>query len=226
MNYNDFTQNGVYKITNLVNGKIYIGSSADKGGFKERWRKRYNKYFTNAINKYGSNNFKYEILEICEPKYCLAYEQIYLDYYKPFISRGNGYNIYKIAGSPLGVKRSIETRLKYSIAKRLPRRPFSEEHRKNISIGQKGSIRGPLSREHKEKLRKSNRGQKRSPQFCAQNGKWQIRAVERIDIFTGEIKEYDSMILVNLDGFDNSTVSKCCRGLRSSHKKYYWNFIE
>jgi hypothetical protein len=28
---------GVYKITNIVNNKIYIGSTGSKGGFKKRW---------------------------------------------------------------------------------------------------------------------------------------------------------------------------------------------
>lgn len=28
---------GVYKITNIINNKIYIGSTANKQGFKKRW---------------------------------------------------------------------------------------------------------------------------------------------------------------------------------------------
>lgn len=51
----------IYKITNLINGKIYIGKD-------ESDRLNYfgsGKIIKSAINKYGLANFKKEILEIC-----------------------------------------------------------------------------------------------------------------------------------------------------------------
>lgn len=60
---------GIYKITCLVNNKSYIGQSTS---IKRRWatHKRelasgihYNRYLQNAYNKYGKDNFTYEILE-------------------------------------------------------------------------------------------------------------------------------------------------------------------
>ena len=64
---------GVYLITNLINGKRYVGSSVDMG-------KRVGQHFTtaarkyNGINefytdicKYGRNSFKCELLEECSP---------------------------------------------------------------------------------------------------------------------------------------------------------------
>lgn len=51
----------VYKHTS-PSDKVYIGITTNP---KKRWRKSnysYNKHFTNAINKYGWNNFKHEIL--------------------------------------------------------------------------------------------------------------------------------------------------------------------
>ena len=76
---------GVYKITNSVNNKYYIGSSCD---IKNRIRKHFellkrNKhhsvYLQNAYNKYGRNSFTYEILELCEKNNSLIIEQRYLD---------------------------------------------------------------------------------------------------------------------------------------------------
>lgn len=54
----------VYQITNLVNGKVYIGQTND---IHRRWQehkhdKRKNKPIHNAIQKYGQDNFKIDIL--------------------------------------------------------------------------------------------------------------------------------------------------------------------
>lgn len=76
---------GIYKITNIVNKKFYIGSSID---IIERWRvhrrdlrkgTKNNKKFQRAWNKYKEVNFKFEIIEICEIKDLFKREQYYLD---------------------------------------------------------------------------------------------------------------------------------------------------
>jgi len=38
---NDLDKNGVYKITNTINGKIYIGSTFCEGGFKWKYKEDY-----------------------------------------------------------------------------------------------------------------------------------------------------------------------------------------
>lgn len=61
---------GVYKITNTVDGKVYIGSTAV--GMKARWSNHlsslrkgthYNRRLQNAWSKYGENAFTFEIVE-------------------------------------------------------------------------------------------------------------------------------------------------------------------
>jgi hypothetical protein len=54
--------------------------------------------------KYGISKFKLEILVYCSKKKCIKLEQKYINLLKP------EYNILKVAGSPLGVIRSEETR--------------------------------------------------------------------------------------------------------------------
>ena len=56
---------GIYKITNKINGKIYIGQSNDiKRRFLEHTY-RDKLPIDIAIKKYGKENFSFEILEEC-----------------------------------------------------------------------------------------------------------------------------------------------------------------
>ena len=88
---------GVYKITNLVNGKFYIGSSKNimkrfkehKSDLNEQMHD--NLHLQNAWNQYGEGNFKFEIIEECEPSMQFEREQFYLNAFNPF--EDNGYNI-------------------------------------------------------------------------------------------------------------------------------------
>lgn len=88
---------GVYKITNMINDKFYIGSS---NNINNRWRQHKgalnegthgNPYLQNAWNKYGGENFQFEILEECAPEMQFEREQFYLNTLCPFDD--NGYNI-------------------------------------------------------------------------------------------------------------------------------------
>ena len=67
---------GIYKIENLINGKVYIGQSVN---IKERWnehklinsrtskealkKQKYPLYL--ALEKYGLDNFSFEVIEEC-----------------------------------------------------------------------------------------------------------------------------------------------------------------
>jgi len=77
----------VYKITCLINNKIYIGQTID---YKDRIRhhksklKRNcndNKYLQEDYNKYGLNNFTFEILEECKEENLLERETYWINYY-------------------------------------------------------------------------------------------------------------------------------------------------
>lgn len=80
---------GIYIITNIVNGKRYIGSS--KNIRKRLWKhrsllrhnKHENKHFQNAWNKYGEDKFVYSVLEQCTIDVLLDKEQYYIDTLKP-----------------------------------------------------------------------------------------------------------------------------------------------
>ena len=89
----------LYKITNLINGKIYIGQTIHP---EKRWwehcnraKLQYDKYPIHlAIHKYGKENFKFEILEWTDD-----YDNRERELIKKFDSLSpNGYNI--IEGGP------------------------------------------------------------------------------------------------------------------------------
>lgn len=59
---------GIYKITNKVNGKIYIGQSINLNR-RISEHKRYkdpNQIIDQAIKKYGKDNFTFDIIEECQ----------------------------------------------------------------------------------------------------------------------------------------------------------------
>lgn len=90
-------KSGIYCISNLINGKKYVGSSVD---LQRRFKQYLNikhleicKYMPicRALLKYGYPNFKFEILKYCSPAQRIKWEQFYLDLLKP------SYNILQIA---------------------------------------------------------------------------------------------------------------------------------
>ncbi len=93
-------KSGIYKITNKITGKFYIGSTKD---IDKRWydHKRElqlnihkNPKLQHSWNFYGEDKFEFLILEEIEPDQIKLFEreQYYLDTFKPHM-RGIGYNI-------------------------------------------------------------------------------------------------------------------------------------
>lgn len=106
-------KSGIYKWTNKINGKFYVGSAVNlterlRGYFTpERLNKillKSKSLISNSLLKYGYDNFSLDILEYCEPSLLLEREQYYLDLLNP------KYNICKKAGSTFGKKHSLKTK--------------------------------------------------------------------------------------------------------------------
>lgn len=87
----------IYKATNLINDKIYIGlttkSLEHRISVHKKDSKRLNTYFYQAIRKYGFENFKWEVvdtaitMEELEEK-----ERYYIKLYGSFDNKEIGYN--------------------------------------------------------------------------------------------------------------------------------------
>lgn len=81
----------IYKITNLINGKTYIGQSKNpERRFREHSLNLKNSVISTAINKYGKDNFSLEIIERNINNYNER-EAYWIQYYNSF-NRDFGYN--------------------------------------------------------------------------------------------------------------------------------------
>jgi group I intron endonuclease len=123
---------GVYKITNTVDGKVYIGSTATD--MDTRWTthrsalrggKHYNAHLQRAWNKYGESAFTFEVVETGADKKDVREKEL------SWISRFFGKNCYnatrQIAGRPATrPPKEKKPKLKLWINERLS---FPESHR-------------------------------------------------------------------------------------------------
>jgi len=116
---------GIYKITNLINNKSYIGKSLD---IEHRFREhkagiRSNIHLQNSIKKYGIENFDFSIIEECDRDECSLRERYWIEFYDSFRSGYNsttggenepGWHLSEDSKDKLRVKKSEETKRKMS----------------------------------------------------------------------------------------------------------------
>lgn len=117
-NLGDLNLKGVYQIKNVLNNKIYIGST--RVSFKERLKSHLkllrrgvhaNSYLQEDWNQFGEDNFQFSIIELLEEGgKILDREQFYLENTK-CLNRDFGYNIDPEVHRAI---RSKETNLKIS----------------------------------------------------------------------------------------------------------------
>lgn len=79
----------IYKITNLINNKVYIGMTTRM--VETRWKEhlRGTQLIDNAIAEYGQDNFQIETIEECSEEEIDNREIYWINYYNSFT---NGYN--------------------------------------------------------------------------------------------------------------------------------------
>lgn len=140
----------IYKVENLINGKIYIGKTIRT--LNERKLEHINRmshrksYFHNALKKYGPSAFRWQIVEKDKDELELnVLEQHYIQYYKT--KYPNGYNLTSGGEGVIG----------YVMTRR---------HRENLSksmMGEKNHRFGkPLSKKHKRKISEANKGKSKN----------------------------------------------------------------
>lgn len=178
---------GIYKIENTINGKMYIGSACilkrriSKHKTELKTHTHCNQKLQRAWDKYGDQAFIFSVIEFVQDKnYLIQREQYWID---TLDSVSVGYNIASIAGSCLGIKKSLEVIEKTAAAHRGMKRgdatrlrikearakqpPMSEDGRKRISAALR--LRQPISDETRKKLSIANKGRIATPEAVEKN---------------------------------------------------------
>ena len=143
---------GIYKITNLVNGKVYIGASRN---IEKRWsnhKKRVNSPIHSDLEALGEENFKFEVLLECPETMLAQWERDMICLYdaddpeKGYNSRDDRpYNL-KMSEVLKGRKLSDETR-----------RKLSEAHKE---VRSKGFTGCKHTEESKHRMSEAHKGQR------------------------------------------------------------------
>ena len=211
----------VYMHTNLINNKKYIGITrleVEKRFLKGRGYKG-NIYFYNAIQKYGWDNFKHEVL-LCNltKEQAEMFEIELIKYYKA-TNPEFGYNI--DAGGSVGS-------------------PLSESAKRKISLKNKGRIRTKEEREkhrqihlgmhHTDEIRRkiSNTMKEKRLNVGESNPMFGTRAVNAKKILCTNTNEVFNSIMEASKklGLDFRLVSAVCRGKRQHTGGFNFKYYE
>lgn len=195
---------GIYTLE--INNKFYVGSS---NNLKHRFivhrshlirNIHCNKYLQRSYNKY--KNFKFEILEICNEEFLLTQEQYWINMLGT-LNKNFGYNLSPIAGTTRGIKYSQEIRNKMSNSKKGKR--FTENHKKNIGLSNKGRIVTQITR---EKISNTLSGRKLSEERI-------LKACKEVHQYSDNnfIKKYKSVKQASIElNIDKSDIANCANG--------------
>ena len=149
----------IYKITNVLNGKSYIGFSQD---YLRRWKQHTNDYkrvdrqLYSAFKKYGIENFTFDLLyQSLDRKHTLVeMEPLFIE---EFDSMRNGYN-----ANPGGYNTNTEELRKRSSLRMKKDNPMTRI-RSNSGSFKKGNVPN-ITKERNEKIRQGKLGEN-NPNF-------------------------------------------------------------
>lgn len=223
----------VYKHT-APNGKSYIGMTCQTLERRARNGRGYVgcDAFWRAIEKYGWENFKHEVLaanlsydEACDK------EQFFIREHKSLTTE-NGYNLEN--GGQAACKTSEETRRKIS-ASLTGRKgtPHTEESKRKISEARRGKKSFPRSDEYRRKLSAALTGRVFTPEHRAnirrgkigrKLGKDNPRARSVLCVETGTIFE-TVKDAGEFTGGSSKNIISCCRGRLKTSGGYHWMYV-
>ena len=226
--------------------KQYVGQTICKD-VERRWSqhrkcdgKTIGRYLLAAYNKYGIENFKFQIICICFDEDCNKFEEEYVNKFNTLVP--NGYNLR--AGGMNSKQHPESIRLRVEKNKGRKYGPLSENTKKKLSDGRLGN-KNPnfgkkITKERQTKLseRMKKIWQKRredntfeshvSSNFIKGNISVNRKKVGKYDDSGNLLIEYESTIEAGLQtGILHSTIAKVCRGVKYYKKAggFVWKFI-
>lgn len=239
----------VYKIENIVNGKLYVGCTSRTLSDRMsehltvlRNKTHSNPHLQHAFTKYGEENFEFSVLAECEEKDLADMERFYYEKYP----RNRLYNCkvpdYNVFGGRLSdeVKEKIrKTMLQVAPFKGRKhtaetKRKMSENRRgeKSHMYGLTGKDHPSYGVKHTEETRRLWSEQRRgenNPNYGKRGAEMpQARAVIQIDIDTGQVVGSfdcikDAAIAV---GGHASNIGRACSKIYKTSSGFRWEYLE
>ena len=204
----------IYKITNKITGKCYIGQTIQS--LQRRWYKHCHDNrcpaLRDAIKKYGQDNFTIEVIDTATTIDELNEKEIYwISFYNSLVP--NGYNL-QTGGKNSRCAES--TKKKLSELNRGENHPLWGTHRSQavrdaVSNARKGI---KFTDEHRKHLSESHKGVVNE---CLLK---KVKCVETGQIFNS-IKEAKAFC-----GNNNIHIGEVCRGKRATAGGYHWQYYE
>lgn len=162
---------GIYKITNLINNKVYIGQSVNikkriaDHKYELNANHHCNSHLQNSYNKYRKDAFEFNIICECEESELDELECYYIKYYDS-TNRLNGYN--KESGGSLNKHISEETRQNMRENRQGEKaHMFGKKHSEETKAKMRQIALGRvLSEEHKKKLSDAHKGKNAKQFYC------------------------------------------------------------
>ena len=156
------------------------------------------RHLQNAFNLYGKDSFEFCILEyVTDTHQLVTRETWWINKLKP------EYNVIREGIlNHLGIKRSIDTRLKIS-------RALMGRH---------------VDETTKQKLRKINMGKKQSPLTIERKRLANFKPIIQTTLNGEFVKEWKSATEAECDGYDRRCIYRCLWNKRPQHKGYCWKY--
>lgn len=141
----------IYKITNLINNKIYIGQKVNLSKFNNYWG--LGNYIKRSIKKYGKENFKKEILEYTYSKQELDELEVYYIWEFNSNNKEIGYNQTIGNESKYGCCHSDDTKnkIKFKTKERLKNKENHWHYKKGTSPEIMEKIKKGIKNFHEKK---------------------------------------------------------------------------
>ena len=187
----------IYKITNINNGKIYIGRTVRKP--EKRWQEHCSlvskssgrSLISEAIHREEKESFEFEIIEIVDARVVDYVESAYITHYDCMAPKG------------------------YNCVKLDPIRTFSECTLDKISKTSKG--RKAWNKGTKGLQKAWNKG------ISNVHAKKPIVAIHKD---TGKVTHFDSAVQAHREAqFNPDHIAQCCKERKTPHKAHYFKYL-
>ena len=246
----DYFQNGIYEIHNVVSNKYYIGQTSE--GFYKRFlrhnnllknNKHFNFHLQKSYNKHGSDAFVFSIVEICSAENLEVLEKKYIQQYRDNYAC---YNVLEGGETMHGknnpfyghkhTKESIEKMVEKSIGRSAGEKNnfYGEDHsgKNNPFYGHKHT------EESKQKMSKTKSkmykgsgnpfyGKTHTPEVIARIRRSTMEATHREVVCIETGVEYRSIAEAGRQtGISAKQISAVCAGHGLTAGKLHWRYVD